>query len=489
MDHLNERAWIEVLEQGIVSYLTWPKRNEHGHYGERFKGFSNLMKCTQVFVFSDNVMQQLAPSPLFTDGVHVYLHESLANECWQVGQEKEFEGFRPIWHGVMRSVEWAAKPEKQDLQSEQAWKYVEFIPLDVWVDKLKKAKASMWLDRLGFSLKTTAQDIQSTIQARRDVVQWVLAEQQDQSDPQTNATKPASKLPVWLNEADRVMRSRWDDCIWHWDEKVPLTYQRWTLHWVLAERMGRLIGEARNAMQLTGSENKVIKEGWGSAMSGWTQTLKAMLIQGDWISFGRSILAFIQACHEHETLTFDEKTDITGVAAQVLEEMAFKMAWVDLLSGSYEFWSLNKVLKEDVGRFWNTHQKPQGGASEALAFYTLLPDSPPQVAFKKDYLLMFFQGMLEQIDGEQPQEHMLREGFDMLLTVVRGVDSDDALVLVEKWREWAEDQAPEWFDDHEEFEDEGVKFKEHIEKMVEELLKSRRWKSNHRRQIEQVLLF
>ena len=492
-EYLTERSWVEILEQGMAAYLTWPKRNEHGHYGERFKGFSILMKCTRVFVFNDSTLQQLAPAPIFTDGVNVYIHEQVANECWQDSKDQELEAFRPVWHGVMRSIEWAALQGNTDKvsQSEQAWRYVEHVPFDVWVKKLQKAKSNSWLSRLGFNLKTTPQEMQSTVQARKDVVQWIMSQQADTPDLKTDAAeKKINKMPAWMNEADRIVRTRWDDCPWLWEEKKPMTYQRWTLQWIVAERLGQLIGDARNAIKSTGSEAKILKEGWGPAMGGWTQTLRAMITEGDWVSFGRSMLSFIQTCHSLETLTFDEKTDITGVAAQVLEEMAYKMAWVDLLSGSYEFWTLSRVLKQDVERFWKTNQSSAEPA-EALAFYSLLPDSPPNIAFKREYITAYFNDVLEkvaEVTDEDTQDKMLRQGFALLIMMVRGLDSDDAIIMVEKWREWAEDRAEDWFDDDDDFESGAPKYRDQLEKMVNEIYKSRRWTPDERQKIEQILL-
>lgn len=491
-EYLNERSWVEILENGIAAYLTWPKRNEHGHYGERFKGFSSLMKCTRVFVFNDAILQQLAPSPVFTDGINVYVHENMANECWNDGKDQELETFRPVWHGVMRSVEIAATPEGNHSEggSEQAWRYVEYVPFEAWVQRLQKAKSVMWLKRLGFNLKTTSQEMQSAVQARRDVVQWVLSQQEDTPEIKDAGEKQkvVAKMAPWMNEADRIIRTRWDDCPWMWEEKKAMTYQRWTLQWMVAERLGRLIGEARNELKSSDGEGKILKEGWGPAIAGWAQTLRAMISEKDWVSFGRSMLSFIQACNKLETLTFDEKTEMTGIAAQVLEEMTYKMAWVDLLSGSYEFWTLSRGLKQDIERFWKINQT-DADITEALAFYSLLPDSPNNVAYKKEYITAYFNDALERVsEDDTMQEVMLKEGFEMLMELVRGIDVSDAIIMVEKWREWAEDRASEWFDDDDDFDSGEPKYKDALERMARELYKARRWSDDDRQKIDQILL-
>lgn len=484
--YLNERSWVDLLEKGLTAYLTWPKRNEQGHYGERYKDFSNILKCTRLFVFGDEVMQSLAPSPVFTDGINIYIHEQTANECWQGAQDQEMDAFRPIYYAVMKSIEIVLTDPPTD--GNLPWKTVEYVPFVLWFEKLKKARATEWLKRLGYSIKTTPKEIEQVIQARTDLVNWFVPLNSKIDGAPEEPISPPAKQPIWVNEVEKLVKTRWEDCVWRWEEDAPMTYQRWTIQWMLAERLGRLIGEARNEIAINGTETKILKEGWGAAMSGWAQTLKAMIISGDWVSFGRSMLSFVQICHEHETLTFDEKTDITGVAARVLEEMPYKMAWVDLLSGSYEFWNLPKVLKQDIERFWKTHQS-SAPIEEAIAFYSLLPSSPANISFKRDYIQSYFQEILEQIDVDMPSEHMLREGFDMMKSVLRGIDAEDGIILIEKWREWAEDRAPDWFDDDEEFEDNQIKYKEYMERLVSELLRTRRWNRDQKQRLEQILLY
>jgi hypothetical protein len=442
------------------------------------------MKATRLFIFNDNTMQSLAPAPVFTDGINIYVHERVANETWSLHHERELDAFRPIWQALMRSVEWVMKEGGE--QADPQWKTIELVPFQEWVVKLQKYKAVSWLEKLGMNLKTTPGEMQAMLSSRKDVLNILIAKQQQENEDPQVTPAPALKNPVWLNEIDRIVRQRWDDCIWNWEEKRPYNYQRWTVSWMLAERMGALIGEARNEMSERGSENRIIKEGWGAAMSGWTQTLKAMLIAGDWVSFGRSILSFVHTCNQKETLNFDEKTDITGVAAQVLEELSFKMAWVDLLSGSYEFFTLNKVIKQDMERFWSTYQKGAASVEEGIAFYSLIPESPSQVAFKKEYINMFFHDLLENVDAGQNQESILKEGFEMLVQVSRGVSAEDALSLMERWREWAEDQAPEWFDDDEFDEGEAID-KTLLRKMASEMTRARRWTVEQKRRIEQEM--
>lgn len=482
--YLHERSWIELLEKGLTAYLTWPKRNEQGHYGERYKNFSNILKCTRIFVFGDELMQSLAPSPIFTDGVNIYIHEQTANECWQDAQDQDVSAFRPIYYAVMKSIEIVLTDPISENNS--PWKNVEYIPFVLWFEKLKKAKAISWLNRLGFSLKTTPKEIEQLIQARTDLVNWYAPPNLKTED--MTVDNPIQKQPIWVNEIEKLVKTRWEDCVWRWEEKQPMTFQRWTIQWMLAERLGKLIGQARNEMAINGDETKVIKEGWGAAISGWTQVLKAMIVSGDWVSFGRSMLSFVQVCHEHETLTFDEKTDITGVAARVLEEMPYKMAWVDLLSGSYEFWNLPKVLKQDIERFWKTYQS-SAPIEEAVAFYSLLPSSPSNISFKRDYVQAYFQEALEQVDIDLPVDPMIKMGFDLMKELLVGVDADDAVLLVEKWREWAEDRAPDWFDDDEEFEDNQVKHREYMEKILSELYKTRRWTRDQKQRLDQILLY
>ena len=485
-EYLHERTWLEIAEKGMSAYLTWPKRDEHGHYEERFKDFSNLVKCTRVFVFNDSIMQQIAPSPIFTDGINVYIHEQQAIDCWIKDSKKnELDLFKPVWHGVMRSVEWAANAEEdEDIETEQIWSYIDYLPFSRLVANLQKSKSITWLKKLGFDMKTGSEEVYATIEARKSMVLWMLSQQ---DYPKIKTDNSNSKTPAWILEADRIVKSRWDDCPWLWEEEKPLTYQRWCIQWLVAEKVGHLIGEARNAMKETGTELKVVKEGWSSALSGWAQTLKAMISVGDWESFGRSIVGFGKICSQLELLAFEEKTEITGVCSHLLEEMPYKMAWVDLLSGSYDFWTLSKILKQDVERFWKTYQTDIE-IEEAMVFYDLLPESPSNISFKKEYITAYFKDALDRIPETTYQDMMLKEGFSMLTTLVRGINRTDALSMVEKWRDWASFVAEEWFEDDDDFDSNVGKYKECLEKMCAELCKSRRWTQDEKQKIESIIL-
>lgn len=492
MSYLDERSWLDILEKGIQSHLVLPKKDSDGLYGERFKGFSNLMKSTPLVIFSDNVMQSLAPAPLFTDGIRVYLHESLANECWKATQEGELEGFKTIWHGVMRSIEWTARTDGYGNASNQEWKYVEFVRLESLVNRLKSVGSVYWLNKIGFSMETTSKEIDKAIQEKKDVVSWILSK-----EPNKSNENKEEKPPTWFKEVDRIIHLRWETCETYWLNDVKEnSYQRWVLKWLLAEKIGDLLGKARNALRE--EENEVyLKEGWEQALNGWVCVLKSMMLAHDWLSFERSVLSFMQTCQILEKLTIDEKTEIVGNAARILDERALKMEWVSVLSVSNEAHPLSQTLNENIVRFLSTRQQKddyngleenESLAFEILAFYSLLPERFKDINFRKTYILSFFHDILEKLAiDEKTQEDILKDGFNLLLQLVRGIDADDALALIEEWRIWSEDHAPEWFENGDSFEENNdEEFKGYIEKMILELTTSRRWTQEQRQQIENI---
>ena len=511
---LNERTWLNIYEQGLSAFIAWPKRDQSGLYGERFQSFSNFVKATRLFIFNDAVMQKISTAPIFTDGVNIYIQEHLANEFWQSpNQDKELETFRPIHHAIMRSLEIILK-DRQD--TDQPWKYIEYIPLDKLVKALIQERSFFWLEKIGIQSKKELNhgEIDQIIRARKEVLLWLVS-QLDQPLPISRSTPNESdhpeesedldgdldgnetphplhsRPPVWLNESNQIIKNRWDECVQMWTKEGPSTFQNWTIKWVLSENLGHLVGAARNELLISGNDSKILSEGWNAGLSGWIETLKAMLDTNDWVSFGRSIYAFIQKCTEHETLSFEEKTEITNVAAYLLDKVPYKMAWVDLLSGSYEYSSLLKFLKNDVDRFSKLNF-PDPTSEEALAFYMLLPDpveTTGQNMFGKDFMASYFQDVLEKVDLDHPTEILIENSAQLLKKAIRGIFAEDAIELIEKWLEWSSSKVSDIIEDDQGygFEEIGVREKQNNQKMIRAIMNSRRWTDEQKTAIEKAL--
>jgi hypothetical protein len=515
---LHEYMWPNLLEQAITCYITWPHRKSPGGlYKNRFEGLSSWMKCTRLFVFGDPVMQQLAPSPIFTDGIHVYIHESLANDAWKERRDREKSKpedlMRPIHNAVMRSIEWARTGETD---TQEVWKHIELVQFKEWVQKLQGARAVDWLETLGLSMRTGDEEIKNIVLARRDLAKWLsevemekekekerlkaaekLADEDSDEiiddEPIPALKKPPAKPPIWVGEVDRMIRTRWDSCATAWDEDFPLTMQRWNVRWMLAERMGMLIGQGRNEVLKNGTESGVLREGMNAAISGWMKSLAAMLEVDDWASFGRSALAYLQTCVEYEALTFEEKTESTTTAAAAFEAIPHKMAWIDFMSGSYDHWLLHKFLLHDLERFWNLYQKNECSIESTLACYSMLPEGGVSggLSFRKEYLRWAFGRLLdnageESYKKEEKQSELMRRSFNLLVDMVRGIDGDLAQTLVYQWHTWANEEMPDWFDrGKEEFEkDEFNEYSAEMEDMYDELMTVKRWTAQQKRHVE-----
>jgi hypothetical protein len=486
---INERSWLDILQQSMTAFLTWPRKEDKGNeYKERFSSFSEFLKITPMFIFNDDVFSRIAPSVVFTDGVNIYLHEQVINECWDTKYDDDAENFKPIYNVLMKSVAWVLDESQPDRVRETSWQHVSSVDFKDWVNKLKSSKQDAWLERIGIDPKSSSQSIEQTLIVRRDMVAWCVQRQNGKPEIVAEKSKVEKRPPVWMNEVGRIMRMRWDEVMWLWEDQSPTSYQKRSVMLMVAEESGVLIGRARNAAKESQeAADKIIKEGWDPAVRGWVQALRAMIVGNDWVSFGRSMMAFAKESNESETLSFEEKSEITNIAAAVFQEISHKEAWVDILSGRYECWQIGKTIKQDVSRFWKSIAS--NDVIEAVAFYNMLPDSRSDGYVKKDFILLSFQELLDKIPVEQKQQDMINQGFNLLQEAVRGVEAKDAILLIDKWREWSEDRAPEWFDgDDDDFDNSESKYKIQIEDLLKTILRARKWSALQKKEVEEIML-
>lgn len=499
---LDERSWLRTLESCFYSFMSWQKRDQKGIYREKYESFTEYFKVTRLFIFNDSIMNKVAPSPIFTDGINVFISEISANECWRE-DNSDLKYFKPVWHGIMKSLDISLKVQNK----EAPWAYVDYIEPKDLCQKLKVNKGEEWIKVLGIKQD---EDYEALKKHREDVVLYIkeflalTKEAEKNREDSKDDEKPRTAIPVIMNrkppftfEAEKLVNTRWDDCVAIWEEPKDseLTYYAWNTRWVLCEKIGSLMGMARNLMVLGEDETSIMKEGWNVALMGWVRMLSAMLNSGDWLSFGRTIIAFLKKCQEQEALQFKEKAGIVGVATAVFEDQSFKTSLIDVLSGGNEFWHFSKFIDDNINRFWIVNQKNKCEIHEMLAYYSLLPDITTikrENGVRRQYIVNAFRNILERAGMEYDVDNInevIDESLKVLVDSIRVIEQDDAITLVGNWKDWLEDQLPDLFSNDEENESKSRKKDKEMQKLkkvTDILLKTKRWKLNQKQQIENL---